>query len=93
METPRTLGSLIAQYERIDFDGDADLAGKLQALPGVESVSPVAEGGYRVELADEPAMPSALGLLVGAGITSIRTSRPSLEEVYVHVMGDRGLKV
>ena len=30
---------------------------------------------------------------VETGITSIRTSRPSLEEVYVHLIGDRGLKI
>jgi ABC-2 type transport system ATP-binding protein len=36
---------------------------------------------------------SVLALLVETGVTSITTSRPSLEEVYVHLIGDRGLEV
>jgi ABC-2 type transport system ATP-binding protein len=53
----------------------------------------VADAGYRVELADESAASAVLTYLVHAGVTSIRTSRPSLEEVYVHLVGDRGLEI
>jgi ABC-2 type transport system ATP-binding protein len=38
-------------------------------------------------------MKPLLSFLVAAGVTSIRTSRPSLEEVYLHLIGDRGLRV
>jgi ABC-2 type transport system ATP-binding protein len=31
--------------------------------------------------------------LVDAGVTSVNTSLPSLEEVYVQMIGDRGLTV
>jgi ABC-2 type transport system ATP-binding protein len=34
-----------------------------------------------------------LAFLVTEGVTSIRTSRPSLAEVYVHFIGERGLDV
>ncbi len=34
-----------------------------------------------------------LALLVSAGVTALRTVRPSLEEVYLHVIGDRGMLV
>jgi ABC-2 type transport system ATP-binding protein len=34
-----------------------------------------------------------LKLLVDSGVTAVRTSVPSLEEVYVHLIGDRGLEV
>jgi ABC-2 type transport system ATP-binding protein len=47
----------------------------------------------RAELSDAEAMSGALQLLVAGGVTSIQTSRPSLEEVYVHIIGDRGLQV
>ena len=94
VETPRSLGTLVARYERIDFDGDADgLLDTLRGIPGVASVKPLAEGGYRAELDDEAAAHRVLESLVGAGVTSISTSRPSLEEVYIRVFGDRSFKV
>jgi len=93
-ETPRTLSILVAQYERIDFEGAGEeVAEELRRLPGIASVTQLAGGVLRAELSEPDAMQSALQLLVGAGVTSIQTSRPSLEEVYVHIMGDRGLQV
>jgi ABC-2 type transport system ATP-binding protein len=34
-----------------------------------------------------------LRLLIDTGVTSLSTGRPSLEEVYLHVIGQRGLSV
>ncbi|MPZ15191.1 MAG: ATP-binding cassette domain-containing protein [Chloroflexi bacterium] len=93
VETPRTLGTLLAQHERIDFEGDRAIADQLAELPGVASVTAHPNTSYRVELADASAARVVLAFLVEAGVTSIRTSRPNLEEVYVHVIGDRGLKI
>jgi ABC-2 type transport system ATP-binding protein len=31
--------------------------------------------------------------LVASGVTSVKTSLPSLEEVYVQLIGDRGLEI
>ncbi|HEU0075647.1 MAG TPA: ABC transporter ATP-binding protein [Dehalococcoidia bacterium] len=93
-ETPRTLSTLVAQYERIDFEGaSAELQEQLRQLHGIASVTQMGNGALRAELLEAEAMAPALQLLVGAGVTSIQTSRPSLEEVYVHIMGDRGLQV
>ncbi len=93
-ETPRTLGTLITKYDRIDFEGgDSDLTARILARPGVESLTPLTDGGNRIEISDPAATGAALALLVEAGITSIQTSRPNLEEVYVHIIGDRGLKI
>ena len=90
VETPRSLSRLVARNERIDFDGGTEeLLDTLHAIPGVASVSPVAEGGYRVELDNDSATRHVLQTLVDAGVTSISTSRPSLEEFYIRVMGDR----
>jgi ABC-2 type transport system ATP-binding protein len=50
-------------------------------------------GGFRIDVRDKDGSQAALRLLVDAGVTTIRTSRPSLEEVYVHFIGERGLKV
>ena len=90
VETPRSLGRLVARYERIDFKGRADgLLDSLRAVPGVASVGPLPDGGCRVELESDAASRRVLEVLVGAGVTSITTSRPSLEEVYLRVIGDR----
>ncbi len=89
VETPNSLGKLIAAHERIDFQGTADgLVDKLKSVPGVAAVKALPNGGQRVEIANESASRQVLEALVGSGITSINTSRPSLEEVYLHVVGD-----
>lgn len=89
VETPNSLGKLIAAHERIDFQGTADgLVDKLKSVPGVAAVKALPNGGQRVEIANESASRQVLEVLVGSGITSINTSRPSLEEVYLHVVGD-----
>ncbi|EIZ78428.1 ATP-binding protein [Novosphingobium sp. Rr 2-17] len=93
VETPESLSRLVSQHERIDFEGDERIAEAVKGLPGVVSVKPVLPAGFRVEVADSAIVRSVLALLVEQGVTSVNTSRPSLEEVYVHVVGDRGLKV
>ena len=89
METPSSLGKLVANYERIDFQGcTVKLLGTLKAIPGVASVNPLPEDLHRVELDSGTAARQVLRVLVDAGIASINTSRPSLEEVYLRVIGD-----
>ena len=90
VETPRSLSTLVAQFERIEFDGGpGGLVEALPSVPGVAAVSSLQEGGYRIELDDESSTSSVLEMLVAAGVTSLRTTRPSLEEVYIRVVGDR----
>jgi ABC-2 type transport system ATP-binding protein len=92
-ESPRTLGHVISRFQRIDVEGaPADLLARVGALPGVASVSD-ADGGARIEVAEEGTTGIVLKLLVDGGVTSVRTSLPSLEEVYVQLIGDRGLQI
>jgi ABC-2 type transport system ATP-binding protein len=92
-ESPRSLGRMISRFQRIDVEGaGAELLESIRALPGVASVSE-ADGGTRIEVAEEGATHAVLERLVGAGVTSVKTSLPSLEEVYVHLIGDRGLEL
>jgi ABC-2 type transport system ATP-binding protein len=95
VEKPARLAEYVAKFERIDFDGAPEaLIDRLRQHRGVAAVNPAkAGGGHRIELASGDAHRSVLALLVETGVTSIRTSRPSLEEVYVHLIGDRGLRV
>jgi ABC-2 type transport system ATP-binding protein len=92
-ESPRTIGHMISRFQRIDVEGaDAVLLARIRELPGVSSVVAAGEGS-RIEVAEQGVTAEVLRLLVEGGVTSVRTSVPSLEEVYVHVIGDRGLVV
>jgi ABC-2 type transport system ATP-binding protein len=92
-ESPRSLGRVISRFQRIDVEGaEPALLTRLRDLPGVHSISET-DGSARIEIAEEGATGAVLKLLVDAGVTSVKTSLPSLEEVYVHLIGDRGLQV
>jgi ABC-2 type transport system ATP-binding protein len=92
-ESPRTLGRVISRFQRIDVEGaDDDVVAQIAALAGVASVAP-SDVGIRIEVAEEGVTADVLRLLVDSGVTSVRTSMPSLEEVYVQLIGDRGLQV
>ena len=92
-ESPRTLGQVISRFQRIDVEGvDSAVLADVRTLAGVSSVTE-ADGGARIEVDEEGATQVVLGRLVEAGATSVRTSLPSLEEVYVQLIGDRGLEL
>jgi ABC-2 type transport system ATP-binding protein len=92
VETPRTLARLMSDHERIDFEWEGTaLIDTIRCLPGVGSiVAGETSSSYRVELSEEAAVARVLNVLVGAGVTSVRTSRPSLEEVYFRLVGNSG---
>src|SRR6266704_3456152 len=77
-ETPRSLGTLISRFQRIDVEGaPASLLGELDALGGVASVSSQLDGAARIEVNEEGATAEVLRHLVEAGVTSVKTSLPS----------------
>jgi ABC-2 type transport system ATP-binding protein len=93
-ETPRSLGTLISRFQRIDVTGAADaLLAEVAALPGVSSATQQADGSTRIEVSEEGATEVVLRRLVDGGVTDLQTSLPSLEEVYVQTIGERGLGV
>jgi ABC-2 type transport system ATP-binding protein len=93
-ETPRTLTGWLGSYEFVELGGapEAVLAG-LGRIDGVSSVTPTEAGGHRVSVVREGVTGLVLRHLLDAGITAVRTGRPSLDEVYLHLIGDRGLEV
>jgi ABC-2 type transport system ATP-binding protein len=92
-ESPRTLGRVISRFQRIDVEGVEDaVLDEVEAMAGVSGVTR-ADGGARVEIDEEGATQAVLARLVAAGASSLRTSLPSLEEVYVQLLGERGLEV
>jgi ABC-2 type transport system ATP-binding protein len=93
-ETPRSLGTLISRFQRIDVeDAPGELLGEIEHLAGVSAVTAQPDGSVRIEVNEEGATTVILRRLVDNGVTSVRTSLPSLDEVYVHVMGERGLRI
>jgi ABC-2 type transport system ATP-binding protein len=93
-ETPRTLGRLISRFQRIDVTGaDEALLAGVAALPGVSSTTAQPDGSTRIEVSEEGATAIVLRRLVDGGVTDLQTSLPSLEEVYVQTIGERGLGV
>jgi ABC-2 type transport system ATP-binding protein len=93
-ETPRSLGSLISRFQRIDVeDAPEEVLAAIEYLNGVSSVTTLEDGTVRIEVNEEGATTVVLKELVDAGVTAVKTSLPSLEEVYVQMIGDRGLTV
>ena len=93
-ETPRSLGSLISRFQRIDVeDAPQEVLEAIRAIDGVSSVTTLEDGTVRIEVHEEGATTLVLKELVDVGVTAVKTSLPSLEEVYVQVIGDRGLTV
>jgi ABC-2 type transport system ATP-binding protein len=93
-ETPRSLGSLISRFQRIDVEeAPAEIVAEVERMSGVSSVSTQPDGSVRIEVNEEGATQMVLQRLVGAGVTSIKTSLPSLEDVYLQTIGERGLTV
>jgi ABC-2 type transport system ATP-binding protein len=93
-ESPRTLATLLSRFQRIDVDSapEAVLA-EIRALEGVTSVAALDGVGIRIEVDAEGVTQRVLERLVAAGVGSVRTSLPSLEEVYVHLIGERGMEI
>jgi ABC-2 type transport system ATP-binding protein len=88
VEAPRTLSTWLQNYERVDVDdAPAELLERLRSEGAVASVTSNADGSARLQLDERSDVGAVLRALVAAGVTSIRTTRPTLEEVYLHVFG------
>jgi ABC-2 type transport system ATP-binding protein len=93
-ESPRTLGTLLSRFQRIDVDEAPEpVLAEIRALGGVTSVDAVDGVGTRIEVDEEGVTQVVLERLVAAGVTSVKTSMPSLEEVYVQLIGERGMEI
>jgi ABC-2 type transport system ATP-binding protein len=93
-ESPRTLGHLLSRFQRIDVQEAPDsVLAEIRTLRGVTAVEPVDGGGTRIEVDEEGATQVVLERLLAAGVTSVRTSLPNLEEVYVQLIGERGMEI
>jgi ABC-2 type transport system ATP-binding protein len=93
-ERPSVLGRWINRFEWVEVhDLPADLGERFRAMSGVASVETRPDGWSRVQPDADGVAHAVLEIVVGAGITSVRTGSPSLEDVYLHVMGGRGMEL
>jgi ABC-2 type transport system ATP-binding protein len=84
---------MASRFQRVDVEGGDELPlDEIATLPGVVGIDRE-EGAARIHADGDGAVRAALRLLVDRGVTAVRTSTPSLEEVYVHLIGDRGMDV
>jgi len=89
----RDVGRRLASADRVDF-GTAvpEIAEKLGELPSVTSVTGLdAPDRYRAHPRSAEDVGEVIRFLVDHGVHAISTSPPTLEEVYLHLLGDRGL--
>lgn len=94
IETPRTLSNWLTRFERIDVQGATpDLLRAIASVVGVEKVTDVEADSARIELSSAEAHRVVMQQLIDAGVVSIKTSLPNLEEVYLHVFGGKGMSV
>ncbi len=92
-ESPAALSRLLSRHERIECVGAAAAVLKeLGSLAGVERVTVTADSA-RIDLGSEAAVGEVMRWLVAAGVTSLRVTRPSLEEVYLGLVGERGMGI
>jgi len=92
-ESPDALSRLLSRHDRIECVGaDASVLEELRGVSGVERVTVTAES-TRIDVSADTAVADVMRRLVNAGVTSVRVTRPTLEEVYLGLVGDRGLEV
>jgi len=93
-ESPRQVGRWINAYERVEAQvSEPRILAALEALPDVVSIEPLGDGWIRVNTSGPAAISAVLRLIVHEGITALRVEKPSLQEVYLELIGERGMKV
>ncbi|MGW6204886.1 ABC transporter ATP-binding protein [Streptomyces sp. NPDC055089] len=93
-ESPTTVGNIVSTRERVDARGvPQEVRDRLTGLAGVAAVSETEAGVLRIETEHSDATRQVLMTIVAAGVTDVSRSRPSLEEVYLHLIGRRGMAV
>lgn len=92
--SPDTIGQWITAFERVEAQHvPAELVERIRGIDGVASIDTHPNDWIQVNTDSPGAVRPVLELLVAGGVTMLRTSLPSLEDVYVAVVGDRGLFV
>lgn len=91
-ESPATLGTWLSRFEWVEArEIPAHVVSELRPL--VASVEAMPDGWVRFQPDADGVSHRVLRGLIEAGISSVRTGSPSLEEVYLKVIGNRGMQL
>ena len=92
-KTPATVADWLGNYERIEADAVSNACAEaIRLIDDLTSVE-YSDAQLMVRTETAEAASAVLRVLVDAGVTKLSTSKPTLEEVYLHVFGDRGLSI
>lgn len=90
--TPVELGRWLSAYESVEAsDVPAGVVEQIRMLPGVAEVHDD-RGTLRVATDADGAAAAVFRVLAANDVISARVTRPSLEDVYLHLIGGRGMK-
>ena len=91
---PARIGRFLGDRECVDVTHpDPALARTVAALPGVTDVQQRGAGTWRAHTADREATRRVLEWLLDQDVLTARRGQPTLEEVYLRTVGDRGMRV
>ena len=92
-ESPVALSRLMSRHERVECEGaDGPVLQALESMAGVSRVTIKADRA-RIDVEEEIVLGEVMRHLVACGVTSVRVTRPTLEEVYLGLVGERGMDV
>jgi ABC-2 type transport system ATP-binding protein len=92
-ESPGAIGRLLSRYEQVTAEDVPEAAiARVKAVPGVVAVRRE-DRRLHVETEGSAATGAVLRVLVETGVHRVTTGSPSLEEVYLHLVGKRGMAV
>lgn len=96
--TPAELGQLISRFERVEVRElepveALRLADHFRRSDLVAAANIANDGTLRIETQSKGAVEGILRELLDLGHVTVSVGRPGLDEVYVHVIGDRGMNV
>ncbi|MEV6506759.1 ABC transporter ATP-binding protein [Streptomyces sp. NPDC051642] len=93
-DRPAALSARISAYERVRArDVPAAALDAIAVLPGVTDVRCGEDGLWLVDVHAGEGVRRVLETLLASGVTDLGTVRPTLEEVYLHLLGGRGMEV
>ncbi|WP_420113519.1 ABC transporter ATP-binding protein [Pseudactinotalea sp.] len=97
-ERPSTLGTWITRYARvraseIPADMMDAVVEAVSTLDGVAQVRQTGSGALLVDTDADGAATAVLRALLDLGVSDVATTRPDLAEVYLRIIGDRGMRI
>jgi ABC-2 type transport system ATP-binding protein len=100
IDRPRVLTRLAAEVREIEAEvqvvGHDEVLRRLRSVSGIKGVTagPPSDGIVSVAFrSDSDSYAQGLAILAAAGASRVTTREPTLEDVYVRLLGERGMKV